>query len=256
LHALNAGGSLVKNYGHGNYAGIATISAAAIDTANNLPAGRLIADVSATWNKGVYQVALIDAEISRFFDNIPDGPFGDTHIQLTISDAEDGRVFATGATEDLSDDTLNLKYGRMVLENIYGPEDVQLNVQLKSEYWDGKRFVLHSADSCTMFENENSNPAVGLNVVSDPASLNPVSSDISSGTLANGAVVTGHLYWLPPSGTNQRGKFEFEYNAPEWLRFDWGRTGAVGSNQNPQATGTFGQYRGNDRIIFSLERNL
>lgn len=256
LHALNAGGSLVKNYGHENYAGVAAIGAAAIDTANNLPAGRLIADVSATWVDGIYDVTLSDAEVTRRADNEPDGPFENVEVHIEITNAEDSRAFLNGVDEALSGE-LHLKYGRMVLENIYGPEDVQLNVQLNTEYWNGERFVPHSLDNCTPFEHDTHDNTVGLSVVADPDLLNPTAAD-SAGLIIKGAVATGSLYWLPPSGTNQRGEFEFEfeYNAPEWLRFDWGRTGAVGSNENPQATGGFGQYRGNDRVIFSLERNL
>ncbi|RUO42834.1 hypothetical protein CWE15_05370 [Aliidiomarina taiwanensis] len=242
VHAVNASGDLVQNYGHANYAGVAAISAAAVDTTNGLPTGRLIADVSATWVDGVYEVALTDAEVTRRADNTPDGPFGDTRIQLTISNAEDNPF--TDATEDLSG-VLSLRYGRMVLENIYGPEDENLNVLLRSEYWDGAFFVKNLADNCTPISASNLAPVGASSIVSTPASA-------PGATLVNGDVQPGDLYWQAPTAGDTPGEFEFEYQAPGWLLYDWGS----GGNENPTATAGFGVYRGNDRIIFSLERNF
>lgn len=245
LHALNAGGDLVQNYGHENYTGVAAIGAAAVDTTNGLPIDRLIADVSATWVDGVYDVALADAEVTRRVDNAPDGPFDDTHIQLIISDAEGDKKFASGdATEDLPG-TLNLRYGRMVLENISGPEDEDLDIVMRTEYWNGSYFVQNNDDSCTAVFANQLNITTATNIVTTP-------DQVPSPSLVAGELTPGYLYWQAPTAGDIPGEFDFEYQAPEWLQFDWGS----GSNENPTATAGFGVYRGNDRIIFSLERNF
>jgi MSHA biogenesis protein MshQ len=38
------------------------------------------------------------------------------------------------------------------------------------------------------------------------------------------------------------------YGIYDWLQFDWNNDGA--HDDNPSATATFGEYRGNDRIVY------
>ena len=41
-----------------------------------------------------------------------------------------------------------LRYGRLLLENAYGPETQSLTLPGRVEFWSGSRFVSNSADSC------------------------------------------------------------------------------------------------------------
>ncbi len=57
-------------------------------------------------------------------------------------------------------------------------------------------------------------------------------------------------WWQDPGAV---GEFIFEYDTQPWLEFDWSNDSSL-PLEDPSATAGFGQYRGNDRIIFWLER--
>lgn len=254
VSAVNKSGQLVENYGHNNYIGSAAISAGvqAIDTSETTDfTDRFDALLNQAWEKGLFSVTITNAIFKRLATNQPDGPF-DLNVYLTLTNTEDNRGFtsppSTSPTIKLAGD-LHLRYGRMLLENIYGPENLPLNIILGTEYWTGTHFAKNTFDDCTPFTPDD------LEVLDDPALLDPsAEKSVASGDkLVAGQVPPGDLYWrLPLNGGTSQGEFEFEYKAPPWLQFDWG----AGSNENPRATAGFGQYRGKDKIIFSLERYL
>ncbi|MCO4322490.1 DUF6701 domain-containing protein [Aliidiomarina quisquiliarum] len=254
IHAVNKTDGLLTNYGNGDSSTTGHYVGSAVAGVNQTVyplLGRLNSVFNAAWDKGILIEDLTTVAFARPASTTPDGPFDNLEVYIEMSGAEDGRGFVSSNNEKLQG-SLSLKYGRMVLESVSGPEDQNLNVVLNTEFWNGTSFVINSSDRCTDF---------------DPAELaiipgtNPNSIESAPGLIAgvvhSGSVTPGELYWQEPTGGTLPGQFNFEYNAPEWLRFDWGRVGDLnGTNQNPQATAGFGLYRGNDKIIFSLERNF
>ncbi len=172
-------------------------------------------------------------------------------IQFALSDIEDG----DGVRSELPRNDIRpempaeVRYGRLVMENVYGPENLErpavLRMPFEVEVFDGDRFDRHSDDSC------NSWSTVGIDVVEAPArhTLKP-----DSGTFVDGK---GEPLSISPTG--ERGTDVLEWSVSTWLQDFWGRESenpgepAEGELQNPRATATFGVYRGNDRIIYWRE---
>ncbi|WP_372982965.1 DUF6701 domain-containing protein [Marinobacter sediminum] len=128
------------------------------------------------------------------------------------------------------------RYGRLVLDNVYGPENINLPIPVRTEYWDGNAFVTNAADSCTFV-------GTTIDITADPDNLNP-STGGSGGGLANGLLSANDLYWEPAGAV---GNVRYRYtNTPTWLQFDWD---ASGTPRAPDAVVSFGRYRGHDRII-------
>ncbi|GAA0850957.1 hypothetical protein GCM10009113_33550 [Marinobacter szutsaonensis] len=129
-----------------------------------------------------------------------------------------------------------IRYGRLQIENVYGPENVdELLMPFSAEYWNGSGFVTNTDDSCTPWSTAN---------ITDPQAYHSLVA--GSGSLAAG--VGGPLV-LEPNG--DRGTDTLIWDMPIWLEGDWNQDGAL---EDPSATATFGVFRGNDRIVYWRER--
>ncbi|WP_113907029.1 DUF11 domain-containing protein [Aliidiomarina celeris] len=150
------------------------------------------------------------------------------------------------------------RYGRLVLENIFGPEDQVLDIKAYIEYWDGTRFVPNEDD-----DNTSLNP-LRFTILSSPFVTDPTILGGAT-TVQNGALPPLSMSWQNEDAPDI-GEFEFSYILGDdnlstlsstdqpWLKFNWSYTPAtLGAFDNPRAFASFGQYRGNDRIIFWLE---
>ncbi len=260
LYAVNSDGNITENYDSSGYAETATVGFAAAnlapaDTTTDRFADRLLnLTAQQSWNAGIMSFNAIDAGFARHPDDVIDGPYANLQLGLRIASELDSRNFAAG---DLSLSTatgsaaplngaLQLRYGRLVLENTYGPETEDLPVQLYAEYFDGSRFVTHAADNCSLGLVAN------LSIVADPNGLSPVAAGTDS-NLTDGVLPFNTLRWLA-TGNGNTGEFIFDYDAPAWLEFDW-RDDAGNSYADPRGIGGFGQYRGNSRVLFWKEIN-
>ncbi len=144
----------------------------------------------------------------------------------------------------------DIRYGRLEMTNVYGPENTQQALELNSQvsYWNGSRFVLNTADSCTTW---------------DTSIPDPLRNDEQFHELQNesetGSVVNGQLQALRLQPKGQRGEERIRWQMPVWLQDYWGRSPvnsgdpAVDELQDPEAVATFGVHRGNDRIIYWRE---
>lgn len=260
LYAVDSDGNITENYDSSGYSGTAEVGFAAAnlapaDTATDRFADRLLnLAAQQAWTAGVMTFNAANAGFNRHPDGNIDGPFASLQLGLRVLSEIDNRNFAgsdltlaavAGAAAPLNG-TAQLRYGRLVLENTYGPENEDLSVPLYAEYFDGSRFVTHTDDSCS------SALVAGLNVIADPNNLTPVAAG-SDSTLTDGALPFDTLRWLAP-GTGNTGEFIYEYDAPAWLEFEW-RDEAGAMYLDPRAIGGFGQYRGNSRVLFWKEVN-
>ncbi|ALS96999.1 DUF6701 domain-containing protein [Lacimicrobium alkaliphilum] len=166
-------------------------------------------------------------------------------LAITITEAaltdSDGVCFRSSATDPCQPFTIsnitgaNLRYGRARLANAYGQETEPLPVPLQLEYYDGARWLLNTDDNCSTYN-------------ADDLQLNTALTTLASGD----GLVTGGRPLVPAmsfilSAPDEMGEVRLEWEVPESLQFDWQGDGTDLSN--PTAVATFGQYRGNDRII-------
>lgn len=272
VQALNQLNEVTKNYANSGgviYNDTATVQLRAasltpVDNIGDAFYNRLDMLPQTTWLAGELTFASSAVSFDRRTDNEPDGPYPDLQLGLQLLDPSvDARNFTpTDLSMTVQNDPaltlpstavpigglLDLRYGRMRLENIFGPEDEDLPIVMYNEYFDGSRFILNDIDSCTAVT------ATGLNIVDNPDAIDTVADQVTGPiTLSSGELNYGDLFWIAPNAPNNFGDFIFEYQTDTWLRYDWGND-AVETNENPQATAGFGQYRGNDRVIFWMER--
>lgn len=131
---------------------------------------------------------------------------------------------------------LEMRYGRLALQNVYGPETAPyLTAPFEAEYWDGSRFLVNEADSCSAWDTAN---------ITGTADHHTLAS--ASGNLVDG--VGGPLV-LNPDGS--QGTDTLVWHVPIWLQHFWDDSVTL---QNPSSLATFGVYRGNDRVIYWRER--
>ena len=138
---------------------------------------------------------------------------------------------------------INLRYGRLTIENTFGPETSNLPVILNAEYWNGDEFVVNTLDSCTAYEHSK------LNMT--PTEFTTVTGE---GILYEGSTerLADGLELIAP--VTDTGKAELEYNLDEikWLQYDW--DGDLNNDDtNPTASAMFGRFRNNDRVIYWRE---
>lgn len=130
---------------------------------------------------------------------------------------------------------VNLRFGRLVIENSFGPETADLSQPMRVEYLNDGNYTLATGDACT--------PVTAANMTRTPDKT-PVDGD-------NGVFIDGKNNRLFITAPGQKKTFDVEYEASSWLKFDWNGDGNF--DNNPTGTATFGLYRGNDRIIYWRE---
>jgi len=137
------------------------------------------------------------------------------------------------------------RYGRLNLENAYGPEISELTVPFNAEYYTGTNFTPNVADSCWVYNT-------GADVTLDDSGLSGGSSsvDSQSDTLLTGEPPSASELVLTAPGEGNTGDVGVTFSVPVWLQADFDGDGTL---ENPSALATFGVYRGNDRIIYWQE---
>lgn len=143
-----------------------------------------------------------------------------------------------------------MRYGRLTLESTYGPETESLNVPIKAEYFKDNQWLLNSNDNCTNIELTHAGGEIKLTNNSLAAEVGDVTSQ---GTLMLGVPVGDQLLLDAP---NISGKLDLwldpadvDVTWPAYLNYDWDGDGFINIHDFPKSTITFGQFRGNDRII-------
>jgi MSHA biogenesis protein MshQ len=160
-------------------------------------------------------------------------------IDLTLSTISDGEVSSAVGQVFTPDGSGNLiRFGRLVMDNVFGSELVNLIMPMKVEYFNGANFIINDADSCTTIASTDLAPDSALG---SPLSL--VNPSAASGVLnirmtAPGAGNTGETNVLTNLLTSN----------DQWLQFDW--DGDTNHDNNPTAKATFGIYSGNSRQIY------
>lgn len=177
---------------------------------------------------------------------------GDSSDEIAFYDEEDVTKVCTATASTCAlaiKGSLDIRYGRAVLVDAAGPEDEDLPITLRSDYWNGHTFVKNHDDSCT-------------HVTPDGLTLRFVSSGLTTGKSG----VAERLYqgenrykslFIPAPGVAGSGVLQYElltepalpWNAP-FLQYPWDGH----ELSNPTSQFYFGVNRGNKRQIFWKER--
>ncbi|RUO19426.1 DUF6701 domain-containing protein [Aliidiomarina haloalkalitolerans] len=215
--------------------------------------------IRSDWVDGVLQFSMPADEYLRFARQAsyaPDGPYRDVRVGLYVESSTYSETIDTAGAEfdvDVAgatvsavrigtvDDIQDIFYGRLALENVFGPEDEDLPVIMRAEYYNGSRFILNTLDSCTPYDYNL------LSLVPDAPF--PAKGGEVAGELIDGWLPHSHMRWL---ALGSAGTVEFEYDAPAWLKYIW-EQGAT-EPTNPTAIGEFGRYRSYDRILFRRQQ--
>lgn len=152
------------------------------------------------------------------------------------------------------------RYGRLRLVNTFGPETHSLRVPIQAEYFHGNGWTVNTADTCTNIALTESANQIRVkhpdNAASGAPDISALLADTqSAGPLDRGRSQTTDLILSAP-GEGNRGEVSIGLNPdaagvlwPDHLNIDWDQNGIINSNDFPEATATFGLFRGNDRMI-------
>ena len=154
----------------------------------------------------------------------------------------------------------NMRYGRLTLESTYGPETEPLNVPIKAEYFSNNQWLLNTDDSnCTSIALTETAGQIILTAI-DGYDLDLVGKVKSVGGLISGVPVGDQFKLKAPDpsqlGPGTQGQLALSLDPtaigvewPNHLNYDWNADGFIDADDHPEATVTFGLFRGNDRII-------
>jgi MSHA biogenesis protein MshQ len=259
VQAMAADGSTVlTNYNTGAnkaYSGVAAVSVVA-ENANNAQnlASRLETTLP-SWVDGSWLWQVANTDFAKRSDLVPDGPYSNLQLGLAVTSERDNRNFNVLTMNPATNtdcvalancnsvqmgSTLDIRYGRFMLENAAGPEDQDLPISLQSQYWNGSLFTQNLQDSCSSFDPANL-AVSGLTTLKDG----------NAGPMVAGQNPFNSMFIPAP---NSAGVATLQYQIPlqlQYMQFPWnGGTSLV----NPTAEANFGRFRGNKRQIFWQER--
>ncbi|MDV6253641.1 DUF6701 domain-containing protein [Vibrio sp. EA2] len=167
------------------------------------------------------------------------------------------------------------RYGRMAMDDVGGTSVSTINIPLRTEYWNGSRFITNTDDSASDYSSDEdyvcyqevwseasgsdgSLKAVTKTVdsgVSDELYATPYSADDSS------SIRQQIRFWLRMDDTSTTSPQTLEtddvtcgssYMSQPWLQYNWRGKG----DEDPSSVVTFGIHRGNDRVIYRGEPGL
>ena len=183
-------------------------------------------------------------------------------IEIRATDTTDTAITSNGFSED----TTNIRSGRMRLENVYGPEITPLTMPVKVEFYSNNSTATTTDDgyitstddsSCSTYDAPNgtlgsftgnlSNTPTAEVAVTGTSSVN---SGVGSITFHKPGDIT-----LGPGVGNDGSVNLLLNNISSWLTYNWGIDcdGDGANDTGACGTASFGLYRGDDRIIYWRE---
>lgn len=282
LEALNLGGTKVTNYdtdlGYQQVAAPAASGHVAenADSGNgNVFDGRVQATFEGDWDHGTGQFDTNTAMVGRAAQ--PDGPWPSLRIGLTaLTDPDNRPLVGHDMNADTTGDctaaddcnavalgaTLEFRFGRLRLENAFGPEVIDLPAPFYIEYWNGTEFIRNADDSCSRIPRSAITYEPTGTLADDNNRTVPIGGGTTTGQYDNldsvgvniNTSYSGQTFTAPGEGNT--GSFDILVNLTDrpWLIFDWNQDGDHNNDvQMPPANVGFGSYRGHDRIIYWRE---
>ena len=173
----------------------------------------------------------------------PDGPYAMAFSSaLRDSDGITFDSFSVDADNDTNNDhvligTSNQRYGRMMIENNYGSELIDLSLELSSEYYNAvganTGFIINNDDNCTV---------LGAGDISFSNYLNDLSIGETTASISSWVNGRGSLILSAP-GIGNTGGVDITLDVPNWLEFDYKGLGI----SDPNAKASFGLFNSQSR---------
>ncbi|MGM0769356.1 MAG: DUF6701 domain-containing protein [Pseudomonadota bacterium] len=155
-----------------------------------------------------------------------------------------------------------VRYGRIALDNGYGPENRDLIIPLRAEVYGSNGFELHQDESCWFYDLPSNVTTDFSGSVFESGQVDVVAVTETQLTLEAGRpkVSSGtdnRLRLSAPEpveteSSEERGIYVELDAGNDWLKDYWDADNPD-TLVDPYAWGTFGVYRGNDRIIYWRE---
>ena len=221
-----------------------------------------------TINNGLFQYNKVDTDNSTFaivspFDGSINLVFASGFFTTPFTGQGGSNTicyrdsYASASCNSLSIENVigtKIHYGRISLSSTYGPETESLAVPIHSEYYDTGKWLLNSADNCTSIAFEESASHMELLQSGSTDITGNINTISSTGKLLLGVADDGNDLLLNAPDTMGEVKLQLDPNhdATGWsdyLNYDWNADGFINADDHPEATVTFGQFRGSDRII-------
>jgi MSHA biogenesis protein MshQ len=184
-----------------------------------------------------YQLSSSDHFFYNRSANALVSPFrSDIDFSVTaITDTDNVNVLSTTAASPTG---VEIRFGRLVLENSFGPETSNFPQPMRLEHYDGSGFTESLANSCESFDASR----ISLSNIS----LDPLLTAVlgSTGNFINGQT---QEIGFQATGAGNQGQIGVTYDSFDWLKYDWDDDGDY--DDNPTAVATFGLFRGDDRLI-------
>ncbi|MGI2260218.1 DUF6701 domain-containing protein [Shewanella sp. GXUN23E] len=273
--ALNMGYQQTFNYTGAFARATAGLVAENADDGKPLDA-RLTGLPALTWQQGQAVLpASSSAEFYRPQAPAVDGPFDELAVGVRIQDNDGGLAVMTGADmnssvqgdcRSLGCDAVSLgsqkmRFGRVRMDNVYGPQNANLSMPVTAEYWNGQHWLPNPLDQCTSLQSP------GL-----PQKATEYRPPLQKGQHISRGLPAGQshfrdgrfsLVWhnrFNPGGNADSRYYQGEISAPlavpHWLKYYWQwRNGVTQENSDPRASAFFGRYRGDDKVIYWHEIN-
>lgn len=186
---------------------------------------------------------------------------------ITLRAVDSDAVSSAGHSEP----TLNIRSGRLNVENAFGSELDDLAVPTTVQYFDGNGYVTNTLDSnCSTISLSLSDPDATDSLTAGTGGSNGQtciwdddgesgSSNCSAGSVLPGLGIRQFAEpplagdfntWLMAPGAGNTGNMDINGTAPIWLQYNWNGGGLT----DPSGRASFGLFRGDDRIIYWREQ--
>ncbi len=202
----------------------------------------------------VYPLSVLDEFRYLRNDNALVAPYtSDIDLPLLAINDGDG-VADDGSSVVLQPVGVDIRYGRLVVDDAYGPQTDDLIVRVRAEQFDGTDFIDNSDDYCTIITPAS---AVSLNNWQDSLSSGDTSVSSSTGLLAGSGEIVLSAPGIGTSADTNDGSVDLTLDlstttpAQIWLLNDEDGDGVYA--ENPLGTAGFGMYRGDDRFLYWRE---
>jgi MSHA biogenesis protein MshQ len=163
FEARNQQGAVTSNYRAPGYANRASPIAEVENANNGIDLGARLQLPATDWALGSLELNTTSAVFNRQLTTLPDGPFNNLQLGIRLAGDGDNRTLAA---RDMSAGTTGicvgnsctaatlgsarvLRFGRLRLDDAFGPESVNLPVKFATEFWSGSFFAPAVTDSCT-----------------------------------------------------------------------------------------------------------
>ena len=186
-----------------------------------------------------YQLAHSDHFVYPRSANAKVNPFT-SNMTFAVTSITDADGVTATQLRSASPTGVNISYGRLMLENSFGPEteDIQQTLQLQHFY--NGAFVNAKDNSCVNYQSSK----MSLGNISIDPSFTAINAFPSSGSFLLGKSTN---IKLQATGEGNQGAMSVFYDTYDWLEYDWDNNGI--DDNDPAATVTFGLYRGDDRLF-------